>query len=243
MNAKVFLFFIFALVCSCAVTKNRPAQELSVDPQITADVRRVETQIAHLFEYAKWPLAPTKIAYNSNCRSAVSFHSGGTIILSCDTPKYREGKPFMKKNVSGEVEIFPGYTDYLDTLVHEVAHNFSVLFVDSRDAYWKECDVDEYFKLSEGFATYVAYKILLQEAKSTGDYQYERYLAARTARYSAQLAHLSQEKSHEKSLALKDENSTESWYSLGLVRVYALRQIFTKENFKNGTIKKYFCGK
>jgi hypothetical protein len=243
MNAKVFLFFIFVLVCSCATTKNLSAHELSVDPQITADVRRVEMEIAHLFEYSKWPLAPTKVAYNANCHSPVSFHSGGTIILSCDTPKYREGKPFMKKNVSGKMEKFPGYTDYLDTLVHEVAHNFSVLFIDSRDAHWKECDADEYFELSEGFATYVAYQILLREAKSTGDYQYERYLAARTARYSAQLARLSQKKSQGKSLALKDENSVESWYPRGLARVYALRQIFTKENFKNGTIKKYFCGK
>lgn len=264
------VFLSGLLLAVCGMFKKTIADVPSVDPQITADVRRVETEIAHLFGYAKWPLAPTEVEYNTNCRSAASFHYGGVIRLSCDTPKYRQGKPFLKKNVSGETEVFPGYTEYLDTIAHEIAHNFSRLFIDLKDSYWKECDTDEYFELSEGFATYVAYEILLRESVVKHDPQYERYLAAKTVRYLAQLDVIDKQSARsslsnfpiasafspkstlyidselgdflaKKILALKDEDSVSDWYPRGLMRVYALRRIFTQDGFEKETIKKYFC--
>jgi hypothetical protein len=242
----------------------------SVESQIIADVRRVETEIAHVFGYAKWPFAPTKVEYAANCRGRASFSYGGTIVLSCDTVQHKQGKVFLEKSVSGKTEVFPGYADYLDTVAHEIAHIFSRLFIDLKDPYWKECDTDEYFELSEGFATYAAYEILLRESAAKHDPEYERYLAAKTARYLAQLDVIDQQPTHsslsnfpiasafspestlhidselgnflaKKILALKDEDSVNDWYPRGLMRVYALRHIFTQDGFEKGTIKKYFC--
>ncbi len=270
MCAKILLFFTLLFLYSCAVIEKSAANEPSVELQIVADVRRMETEIAHLFGYAKWPFAPTEVKYGANCRVAASYSYGDTIQLSCDTLKYRQGKPFQKKNVFGETETFPGYVEYLDTITHEIAHIFFRSFIDPKDPPWKKCDIDEYYELSEGFATYVAYEILFRESRKTNDPEYERYLAARTARYLIQLnvsdkrldrsssdfpftkAFSPESKryidsalarfSEKKSLVLKDEDAfVDLYYPAGLVRVYALKHIFTKKGFEGGIIKKYFC--
>jgi hypothetical protein len=188
MNAKKFFYpVIFFILFSCATVEKSTTHKSSIDSRIVEDVRRMEMSVARLFGYETWSLPPTKVIYNSNCRSQASYYNNGTIIFSCEIPAYREGKLFLKENALGEPETFPGYVEYLDTVAHEVGHSFSRLFFDPKDPHWAECDVEEYEELNEGFATYVAYEILLQETKAKHDYQYERYLAARTARYMIQL--------------------------------------------------------
>lgn len=266
MSARNFFFLSFFILYSFFTAEKSMARERVVDSAIIEDVRRMETEVAHLFGYAAWPLAPTKVVYRTDCNSPASYYNNGIIMFSCDIGEYRAGKPFTKKNVLGETETFPRYVDYLDTVAHEVGHSFSQVFINLNDPHWDECEAGEYLELSEGFATYVAYEILLRESKAKNDSQYERYLAARTARYLIQLradnhrpspgfssaiAFSSASEryirssmkrfSNKKILALKNEDSVESMYPRGLMRVYARKHVFTKEGFENGTIKKYFC--
>lgn len=266
----VFLSILLFAVCS--MFNEAKSSILSTEQQITADVRRVEMEIAHLFGYTKWPLAPTKIEYATNCRGKASFSCGEAIVLSCDTVKHQQGKSFRKKNLSGGIEVFPGYASYLSDIVHEIAHYFSRMFVDHLI---KSCEQEKYLELSEGFAEYVTYEILLRESAKMNDPEFERYITAKTVRYLAQLdvsdqqparsslsdfpvaaaafspeskryidsrlAHFLAEKTNGKPLFMKDEDAVNDYYPRGLMRVYALRYIFTKESFENGTIKKYFC--
>lgn len=264
MNAKKFFFLMFFILCSCATVEKSMARD--VESGIIEDVRRMEAEVAHLFGYAAWPVAPTKVEYNTDCNSSSSFYNNGVIMFSCDIAAYRAGKPFVKKNALGETETFPGYVDYWDTVAHEVGHSLSRVFLNLNDLHWNECDANEYLELSEGFATYVAYEILLQESKAKNDSRYERYLAARTARYLTQLRangpHSSPRFSraigfssemeryinssmarfaNKQPIVLKDEDSVEIGYPRGLMRVYALKNIFTKKGFESGVIKKHFC--
>jgi hypothetical protein len=268
MNAKKIFCFIFFIFCfSFLVFEKSFAYGQPAEPAIVDDVRRMETEVARLFGYADWPLAPTKVVYHKNCNSSASYYNNGTIMFSCDIAKYRRGKSSVKENVPGETETFPGYVDYLDTVAHEVGHSFSQVFINLNDRHWDDCDAGEYLELSEGFATYVAYEILLRRSKAENDDRYERYLAARTVRYLTQLraddhrsssgfssaiAFSSESEryinssmkrfSNKEIFALKkNEDLVDSVYPRGLVRVYALKHIFTKDGFKNGTIKKYFC--
>ncbi len=269
MNAKNFFYFFFFIICFFAAF-GMTAHASSVDPSIIEDVRWMEKKVAGLFGYDAWPLAPTEVVYNTNCRSAVSSHSNGTTMFPCDISKYRERKVFLTKNTLGEMEAFPGYVDYWDNVAHEVGHSFSRLFISLKDRHWAKCDADEYLELTEGFATYVAYEVLLREAKFKNNHEYERYLAVRTAKYLVQfsmenptkypsevrglfgaIAFSLESKRHiklhmerfpsRKQVTLKDEDMVDPYYPRGLMRVYALKHIFTKNGFENGTIKEHFC--
>lgn len=264
------LFVVVSLFAVYCVTLEKPiTDEPSLEAQVIVDVRRVEADIARLFGYENWSLAPTQIAYNTECKDPDSYESHGTIILSCDTLKYRQGKPFKRKNMFGEMESFSGYAEYQDRIVHETAHHFAELFIDLNDSQLKECEPAEYFELSEGFATYVEFEVLLREAKEKKDYQTERYLAAKMVRFAIQLSVLdkkfdrsfisgvvaamgfsSESKQYidsefvrflEKPHALKDEDVISDWYPLGLVRILAIKHQLTKDGLRNGVVKKSFC--
>lgn len=266
----LFVLFIGVFLTTSDVFEESTSEEPSVEAQIIGDVRRMETEIAHLFGYAKWPLAPTKVVYSTNCKDVDSYEYHGDILLSCDTPRYRQGKLFEKKNIFGEMESFFGYAEYVDTIAHETAHHFAELFIDPNDRQWKECEPSEYFELSEGFATYVEFEILLRRLKHEKDDQLEQYLAAKMTRYAIQLSMLdkkfnrsvisgivtdmgfsSESKQYiDSQLArflqgkphvLKDEDVVADWFLRGLVRVLALKHGFTKDGFQNGTVKKFFC--